>query len=61
LLGHTRDVGRAARRDHHVRTGLGQRNGDRCADAPARAGNDGGPTIEPEQIQDRGQGAFSSH
>ena len=56
-----RDVGRAARRDDHIGTGLGQRNRDRCADAPARTGNDGGPTIEPEQVQDRRQRAFSSH
>jgi hypothetical protein len=51
-LGHARDVGRAARRDHDVRSRLGERHGDRRTDASARAGDYRRATIEPEQIKD---------
>jgi hypothetical protein len=37
---------RMARRDHHMRTGLGQGCGKGRAEAPARAGDDGDPIAQ---------------
>jgi hypothetical protein len=41
-----------ARRDHHVRPGLGQGDGRGRADAAARAGHDGHAAGDAETIQD---------
>jgi hypothetical protein len=39
------------RRDHHVRAGLGQRNGGGGTDATAGPGHDGHPAGDPEEVK----------
>jgi hypothetical protein len=44
-----------ARGDHHVRTGLGQRDGGRRPDAPAGSGDHGDLVPHREPIEDHGR------
>ena len=52
LLGHLLEVRLGAGRQHDMRTGLGQSDGDAPPDAEPRPGDDGDAVVDAEPIED---------